>query len=371
MVVVRGGGVCEVVGAIILISPTDTLRPRKVQSCGQGHAAGSRPGCESVVPVRWPLPGLGVGWGLRPLSGRGLAGGPLGRASGPLLPAPSRVQRRGWEAGRGTPAPASPPLARPDALGACRQGPENGAAINSVRAVNQPGGGWNVDGSGKDFPAGLEPDSIFGALGSKGSPPPPFPPPRHPVVLSASSPSSRAFGPVPDACPCVPASAPRAAAGWGAAGPVCLAPRNPGPGGGGPAPAPSPRGGEAGQCPALSALGFCGSKRCPCVCRWPLLSPAQGPAAAACFPRVLAGPGRKPPGAGRPRRAGHPPALQAGGHPACDQQGAADARPGRRGEGVPGLTWPWRLRESRAAVCGEARSKAVCSRMHQRTSALA
>lgn len=82
----------------------------------------------------------------------------------------------------GEPAGSPPPTANlrawPDAFGAWRQGPENGAAINSVLAAGgcktSPGLGWNAQEFWKDFRRGLA-DNTFGALGSKGNPPP-FPP---------------------------------------------------------------------------------------------------------------------------------------------------------------------------------------------------
>lgn len=97
----------------------------------------------------------------------------------PHVPASSFRRPAGFKGELGGDPPPPSLLAWPDAFGAWRQGLENGAAINSVLAAGgcktSRGRGWNAQGSWKDFPRGLA-DNIFGALGSKGSPPS-FPPP--------------------------------------------------------------------------------------------------------------------------------------------------------------------------------------------------
>lgn len=107
------------------------MRLEKVKSsCAQGHTARNWQRWNSVVLVRWPMPG-----GLSPPprhSVRSLEGA----LSVPTQPPPSGIQQGskkrlgGWA---GDLCPHKPPLAWPDAFGAWRQGLENGAAINSVR----------------------------------------------------------------------------------------------------------------------------------------------------------------------------------------------------------------------------------------------
>lgn len=118
-----------------------------------------------------------------------------GALSAPTQPPPSGVQQGskegvgGWA---GDPCPHKPSSAWPDAFGAWRQGLENGAAINSVRqhheAVKPAQQRLECGGIQEGFSGRVWPDSIFGALGSKGSPPPfcPSPPsPGHPAALSS------------------------------------------------------------------------------------------------------------------------------------------------------------------------------------------
>lgn len=123
----------------------------------------------------------GPAWGVLPLQ---LSMPPVGPKSQPLPSGAQQGSKEGWAGNHPPPRPPSL-LARPDAFGAWRQGLENGAAINSVRAAGgcktSGARGWNAQGSGKDFLQGLA-DSIFGAPGSKGISSPFPPPPRGPAA---------------------------------------------------------------------------------------------------------------------------------------------------------------------------------------------
>lgn len=153
----------------------------------------------------WPLPGS------LPPPPRHSVKALEGALVAPTQPPPSGAQqgsKEGLEGWAGDPCPHKPPSAWPDAFGAWRQGLENGAAINSVgqhcKAVKPAGQRLECGGIQEGFSGRVWPDSIFGALGSKGSPPPCPPSRSHPAALSPSPPP-----PLPRFCSCVHVSLPR------------------------------------------------------------------------------------------------------------------------------------------------------------------
>lgn len=118
--------------------------------------------------------------------GRGLEGALVV----PTQPPPSGAQqgsKEGLGGWAGDPRPHKPPSAWPDAFGAWRQGLENGAAINSVQqprgCKTSPAEAGMWRDPGRIFRRVWH-DSIFGALGSKGSPPSTPPSPGHPAAFS-------------------------------------------------------------------------------------------------------------------------------------------------------------------------------------------
>lgn len=142
----------------------------------------------ALVLVGWPRPG-------RLLPPRRHAVRSLeGALVAPTQPPPSGAQqgsKEGLGGWAGDPRPHKPPSAWPDAFGAWRQGLENGAAINSVQqprgCKTSPAEAGMWRDPGRIFRR-VWPDSIFGALGSKGSPPSTPPSPGHPAALSSPPP---------------------------------------------------------------------------------------------------------------------------------------------------------------------------------------